>query len=146
MRIICSISGCDPEDPVISKHGYVFEKRLIEKAISETGQCPITGNALALEDLKRIIVSGEQKAIPIESSSLPELLSSFQAAWEELLTDSFKQKAQLDSVQEQLAQCLYEQEATTRIIAELERERDLALSEVARLQEELGQLHYRLSD
>ena len=146
MRIICSISGCDPEDPVISKDGYVFERRLIEKALAETGKCPITGNVLAPEDIKRIIVTSEQKAIPMDSSTLPELIRSFQAAWEELLLESFKQKGQLDSLQEELAQCLYEQEASTRIVAELERERDLALSEVARLQEELGQLHYRLSD
>ena len=142
MTLVCSISGYTPEEPVISKDGYIFERRLIEQVISETGRCPITRSDLSLNDLRPILQSNSNKAIPIDSASLPGIIQSLEQEWNRLMVDSYNIKAELHAVKEELATALYEQEATTRIVAQLTRERDEALHEVTRLQEELAQAHF----
>lgn len=50
-----SVSGEVPQEPVVSKaSGLLFEKRLIEKAIKDQGKCPVTGEALSVEDLLQV--------------------------------------------------------------------------------------------
>ena len=34
--------------------GLLFEKRLIEKSIKDQGKCPVTGEALSVEDLLQV--------------------------------------------------------------------------------------------
>lgn len=54
----CQISGEVPTDPVVAKpSGAVYERRLIEKYISENGTDPITGAKLELSDLITIKAS-----------------------------------------------------------------------------------------
>lgn len=50
----CAISGVVPAEPVVTKDGIVFEKRLIMKVISQNGTCPVTNKGLAAEDLIEI--------------------------------------------------------------------------------------------
>lgn len=46
------VSGETPQEPVLSvKTGHVYERRLIEKYITESGVCPITGQSLSVSDL-----------------------------------------------------------------------------------------------
>jgi pre-mRNA-processing factor 19 len=142
MTLVCSISGYTPEEPVISKDGYIFERRLIEQVIGETGKCPITHSNLSKDDIRPVMQSSNNKALPIDSASLPSMIQSFEQEWNRLMVDSFNVKAQLHSTKEELARALYEQEASTRLVAQLTRERDEALSEVNRLQEELAQIHF----
>ena len=145
MPVVCSISGFPPEDPVVSKHGYVFERRLIEQVITESGRCPVTGDSLSLDDIRPIVPNSQIKALPVDSATLPDLMRSFQDQWDRLMTDSFELKSQLDSAKEELAQSLYEREASMRLVAELTKERDTAMAEISRLQEELANLHYSTS-
>jgi pre-mRNA-processing factor 19 len=114
---------------VISKDGYLFERRLIERAIEETGTCPITGSPLRLQDLKPVTASSPNKAIPVDSSSISGLIEMFQKEWDRLLLEQYELKSQLNAVQEELAKTLYEQEAAVRTIARLTRERDEAISQ-----------------
>lgn len=144
MPVVCSISGYPPEDPVISRDGYIFERRLIEKVIRETGKCPVTGSQLNMEDLRPVLPTNGAKALPIDSVSLPDMIKAFESEWDRVFIESFSLKSQLDGLQEELAKALYEQEAAGRIIAQLTKERDTALTEVKRLQEELGDAHYNM--
>ncbi len=50
----CSISGVAPREPVLSKTGFIFERRLIEEHIQQTGQCPVTNQQLTENDLTDI--------------------------------------------------------------------------------------------
>jgi hypothetical protein len=51
----CTISGEVPEEPVVSKKsGHVYERRLIEKAIEQTGRCPATGLELSRDGARRL--------------------------------------------------------------------------------------------
>ena len=53
------VSGEVPQDPVVSKTtGHVYERRMIEKEIARTGQCPLTGTDISADDL--ISVKGYQ--------------------------------------------------------------------------------------
>lgn len=141
MALVCSISGYPPEDPVISRDGYIFERRLIEKVISDTGLCPITHTALSIADLRPVVSTASVSAMSVDSTSLPSLIHSFEKEWDRVLVESFELKAQLSSAQEDLAKALYEQEASHRLVADLQRERDQAFAEISRLQEELAQMH-----
>ena len=53
----CAISGVAPREPVLSKGGHIFERRLIEEHIHRTGTCPVTEEPLAEGDL--IEIKGE---------------------------------------------------------------------------------------
>jgi len=54
----CAISGEPPQDPVISaKSGHVYERRLVQKYISENGTDPVTGEKLEESDLVSIKAS-----------------------------------------------------------------------------------------
>jgi pre-mRNA-processing factor 19 len=50
----CSISGVAPREPVLSKTGFIFERRLIEEHLQQTGQCPVTNQPLTENDLTDI--------------------------------------------------------------------------------------------
>jgi pre-mRNA-processing factor 19 len=130
MVVVCSISGYPPEEPVISKDGYIFERRLIERIISETGHCPITNAPLSVEDLRPVHSSSPNTAVPVDSSSLPGLIEMLQKEWDRLLIESYELKSQLGAAKEELAKLVYENEAAVRTIARLTRERDQALSEL----------------
>ncbi|EGR33231.1 hypothetical protein IMG5_058510 [Ichthyophthirius multifiliis] len=48
----CSITGEQLTDPVISKKtGHIYERRIIEKYIEQSGTDPITNQQLTKEDL-----------------------------------------------------------------------------------------------
>jgi len=53
----CAISGEPPQDPVFSKSGHVFERRLILKYITDNGADPITGEKLDESDLVTVKAS-----------------------------------------------------------------------------------------
>ena len=49
------VSGEVPEVPVFSANtGDVYEKRLIDRYVSESGTCPVTGQTLSADDLQPI--------------------------------------------------------------------------------------------
>ncbi|KAJ6231131.1 pre-mRNA-processing factor 19 [Anaeramoeba flamelloides] len=52
--MFCSLSGEPAKDPVITKSGYIFERKLIEKYIESKGSCPVTQESLEKEDLVSI--------------------------------------------------------------------------------------------
>ena len=138
MSLVCAISGFPPEDPVVSRDGYIFERRLIEKVIADTGSCPITRSTLSHDDIKPVRSTNSVNAMPVSSTSLPSLIQSFEREWDRVLVESYNLKAKLHSAQEDLAKALYEQEASIRLVADLQRQRDQALDEIAKLQEELA--------
>jgi pre-mRNA-processing factor 19 len=52
MLFFCAISGEPPQDPVVSvKSGHVYERRLVQKYITENGTDPVTGEKLEESDL-----------------------------------------------------------------------------------------------
>jgi pre-mRNA-processing factor 19 len=122
---ICALSGNIIEVPVVSKTtGHVFERRLIEKHIDATGQCPITGDEMTRDSLLEIQVSKGEKPRTISGSSIPGVLTTLQNEWDGLMLETFNMKQQLDLTRQELSHSLYQHDASCRVIARLIRERD----------------------
>ncbi|KAL6548276.1 E3 ubiquitin-protein ligase prp19 [Orobanche gracilis] len=124
----CSISGEVPEEPVVSKgSGLLFERRLIERHISDYGKCPITGEPLAMDDIVPIKSGKIVKPRPVQAASIPGMLGMFQIVeWDGLMLSNFALEQQLHTARQELSHALYQHDAACRVIARLKKERDEA--------------------
>jgi pre-mRNA-processing factor 19 len=126
-KMLCAISGEAPREPVASrKSGNVFEKRLIEAHVAENHTDPVTGEDLAVEDL--IELKSPQVVTPRAPNltSIPALLSAFQNEWDAIVLETHTLKQQLAQTRQELSTALYQNDAATRVVARLSRERDEA--------------------
>ncbi|KAH7377881.1 WD40-repeat-containing domain protein [Pyrenochaeta sp. MPI-SDFR-AT-0127] len=125
--MLCAISGEAPREAVASrKSGNVFEKRLIEAHISEHHTDPVTGEDLAIEDLIELKSPQVVTPRPPNLTSIPALLSTFQNEWDAIVLETHTLKQQLAQTRQELSTALYQNDAATRVIARLSRERDEA--------------------
>lgn len=125
--MLCAISGEAPREPVASrKSGNVFEKRLIEAHIAENHTDPVTGEDLAVEDLIELKSPQVVTPRPPNLTSIPALLSIFQNEWDAIVLETHTLKQQLSQTRQELSTALYQNDAATRVIARLSRERDEA--------------------
>lgn len=74
--------------------------------------------------------TGVVKPRPVQATSIPGLLEIFQNEWDTLMLEAFAVKQQLETVRQELASSLYQQDAAARVIARLIKERDEARSYV----------------
>ncbi|KAF7456861.1 putative pre-mRNA-processing factor 19 [Cryptosporidium felis] len=140
MAFVCSISGAVPEDPVVSKTGYVFERRLIEEYIRCNNSCPVTKSELSLEDLVKVKSPDNLKPRLIRNASIPGILDSLRTEWDSLMLETFQLRSELEQTKAQLTHSLYQHDAACRVIARISRERDEALG---RLEEALKSVSER---
>ncbi|KAL1606236.1 hypothetical protein SLS60_003638 [Paraconiothyrium brasiliense] len=125
--MLCAISGEAPQSPVASrKSGNVFERRLIEAHIAEHHTDPVTGEDLSVEDLIELKSPRIVTPRPPNLTSIPSLLSAFQNEWDAIVLETFTLKQQLAQTRQELSTALYQNDAATRVIARLTRERDEA--------------------
>ena len=118
--MFCSISGNVPDQPVVSsKSGHLFEKKLVEKYVRETGKCPITGSELAPEDLLPVKANKAVKPRSAPSTSVPGLLGIFHDEWDALMLETHTLRQGLHSVRQELSHALYQHDAACRVIARL---------------------------
>eukprot|EP01138_Halocafeteria_seosinensis_P007972 gb/GECG01008145.1/.p1 GENE.gb/GECG01008145.1/~~gb/GECG01008145.1/.p1 ORF type:complete len:498 (+),score=68.19 gb/GECG01008145.1/:1-1494(+) len=133
--MFCSISGEVPQDPVLcSKSGHIYERRLIEKHIDETGTDPVTNEEVSLQDLIAVKSNKAVAPRPVEATSIPGMISQFQKEWDSVMLETYNLRQQLDHVRQELSQALYQHDASCRVIARLVRERDEARSALANAQ------------
>lgn len=136
----CAISGEPPQEPVLSlKSKKLYERRLILKYISENGADPITGDKLEEADL--IAIEADPAVVaprPPSHTSIPSLLHSLQNEWDALVLEVFTLKQQYNSTRQELSYALYAQDAASRVVARLIRERDAAREALANVQATIG--------
>ncbi|GAB4816362.1 hypothetical protein N2152v2_003408 [Parachlorella kessleri] len=131
-----AISGAVPEEPVVSKKtGHLYERRLIEKIIKETGRCPVTNEPLELDDLVPLKTNKAVKPRPTPATSIPGLLSLFQNEWDATMLELHQMRTSLGSVRQELSHALYQHDAACRVIARLMRERDAYRTQLEAAQE-----------
>ncbi|GJE85903.1 pre-mRNA-processing factor 19 [Phanerochaete sordida] len=136
----CSISGEPPQDPVVSsKSGHVYERKLIVKYITENGTDPITGEKLEESDLITVKANPKTAAPrPTNATSIPALLQTLQNEWDAAMLETFSLKQQNNNLRQELSVALYMQDAATRVVARLIRERDAAREALASVSATMG--------
>lgn len=139
MALICAITNEVPDQPVVSPvSGAVFEKRIIEKYISENGCDPINGKELKVEDLIDIKVPPVVKPKPPGATSIPATLKTMQDEWDALMLHTFTQRQQLQTARQELSHALYQHDAACRVIARLNKEVTAAREALATLKPQAG--------
>ena len=137
--------------------GQVYERRLIEKFISDNGTDPINQEPLSAEQLIEIKCSPLVKPKPPSATSIPAILKSLQDEWDAVMLHSFTLRQQLQvrhqdirtvvivvtdqakvccSVQtarQELSHALYQHDAACRVIARLNKELTAAREALATL-------------
>ncbi|KAL0572568.1 hypothetical protein V5O48_009388 [Marasmius crinis-equi] len=136
----CAISGLPPQEPVVStKSGKVYERRLIIKHIEANGTDPVSGDKLEESDLITIKASPESAAPrPPNQTSIPALLHTLQNEWDALVLETFALKQQYNATRQELSYALYAQDAASRVVARLIKERDAAREALASIQSTMG--------
>lgn len=145
--MFCTISGEPPQVPVVSKtSGGLFEKRLIVKYINENGTDPTTGEKLEeadLIDVKACKSSGTLSLVvfptaiifaapnsaaprPPTHTSIPALLQLLSNEWDAMTLSMYNLEQKYNATRQELSYALYSQDAASRVIARLIRERDSA--------------------
>ncbi|WWC66302.1 uncharacterized protein I206_100203 [Kwoniella pini CBS 10737] len=136
----CAISGSPPTAPVVSKtSGTVYEKALIERYIEENGTDPISGEPLTKEDL--VDVKAKPSTLPprpANQTSIPALLTALQSEYDAIMLESLEIKKAFQSSRQELANALYREDAATRVIARLMKERDEARQALSSIQSTIG--------
>jgi pre-mRNA-processing factor 19 len=121
----CALSGQPLVTPVVSvKSGHVFEKDLIMKHLSNTGQCPLTGADLSPQDLIPLTVPPLALPRPLVSTSIPGLLQLFHTEWDSVMLEVHQMRQSLESTRRELSQALYQHDAACRVIARLSKEKE----------------------
>lgn len=134
--LTCSLSNSPLVQPVVSlKTGHLFEKYLILKYISVYGKCPHTDVELTEKDL--LDVRDADTTIQKGQQSIPSLVEKVSKEFDSLLLEAHYLKERLRQTREELANSLYQQDASIRVIARLKRERDEARTEMADLIEKI---------
>ncbi|RXH78413.1 hypothetical protein DVH24_001931 [Malus domestica] len=107
----CALSGEVPEEPMVSKKsGLLFEKRLIERHISEYGKCPVTGEPLTADDIIPVQTGKIVRPRPAQAASIPGMLGMFQLEWDSLMLANFAMEKQLHTARQELSHALYQAE------------------------------------
>lgn len=123
--MLCSISGTVAKEPVVSKKsGHIFERKLIEKVIRDTGLCPVTNEILDVDDLVEVQGGNTQVSRPESACSVPGLLTLLQNEWDSAVLELYQTRKSLQETRQELSHALYQQDAATRVIARLIRERE----------------------
>lgn len=73
-----------------------------------------------------IIAPETVKPRPPKFSSVPSILSALQNEWDSVMLESFTLKQQYQQVRQELSHALYQNDAATRVIARMKKERDSA--------------------
>ena len=99
---------------------------MIEAHIAEHRTDPVTGEDLSVDDLIELKSPRVVAPRPPNLTSIPSLLSAFQNEWDSIVLETFTLKQQLAQTRQELSTALYQNDAATRVIARLTRERNEA--------------------
>lgn len=139
-KLLTIVSGKTAEDPVICrKSGAVYDRRLIEAYINAHGKDPISDEDITIEDLTSI--KGVPDFVPPQltsSSSIPNLLKTFQNEWDALALEVFSLRKQLHTARQELSSSLYHYDAAVRVAAKATEERDEAQRALKELSQAVG--------
>lgn len=120
---------------------HVFEKSLIVKQLSQTGQCPLTGVTMdPATDLLELKVSEQVAPKPLDSMSFPGMLKFLQEQWDTQMLEIYQLKANLERTRKELSHALYQHEAACSVICRLESEKEQLVAQLAQGQSKFDEI------
>lgn len=124
--MICNISGQPTLHPVVSpKSGKIFDKSLIIEYININGKDPITNEPLDSNELIELNQDTEiVTSRPLNTTSIPSLLSIFQNEFNSIVLENFELKKNLNDLRKELSISLYKYDSSIKVISKLMNERD----------------------
>jgi pre-mRNA-processing factor 19 len=141
----CKLTGVNLTKPVIDcVKGYVYQKEEIEKHIIKTGQCPVTGREMQLEDLVEIKPNKDLslKTSLHTSENVPVILQKINNEWENMMIYNFQLKKELEDLNKESSNMLYQHEASNLVICRLLKEKEEYLSKLNYIKSQVKELNY----
>jgi len=132
-KFVCSISGEECKDAVVTPSGHICERRLLLSKLVDTGGTdPFRPNVILNEsDLVTLqLPKDAYDNVPpprLETAtSFSQLLQLMQREHDALLLELYDTRKALEETRMELSQALYQTDAAVRVIARLSMERDQA--------------------
>ncbi|OWB75505.1 hypothetical protein B5S31_g5414 [[Candida] boidinii] len=127
--MICNISGQPTLNPVVSpKSRKIFDKSLIIEYININGKDPITNESLDINELIELNNNNTDtdtvNSRPLNTTSIPSLLSIFQNEFNSIILENFELKKNLNNLKKELSISLYKYDSSINVISKLIIERD----------------------
>ena len=112
----------------------MFERDTVLKHVEATGRCPVTGTEVTVQDFIDLQSNPAVKPRPMSSASIPGLIETFHTEWDSMVLEQQRLKKHMDQLRQELSHALYQNDAATRVIARLLKEREELRSELAQYQ------------
>jgi len=142
---VCKLSGVNLTKPVIDRvSGYAYQKDEIEKHIIKTGQCPVTGREMQLEDLIEI-KQNEDLSIKTNihtSENIPSILKKINNEWDNLMIYNFHLRKELEDLKKESSHLLYQHESANLVICRLLKEKEEYLNKLNYFKTQIKDLNY----
>lgn len=108
-NIVCSLTGLVPNDPVITPAGFIYDRRMIEQYLDQTGNmCPQTKEPLKREDLRTVKIPPHQLKFTIEyPNNVTNLLQVLSNDFDATMLEQYKTKEENIELKKELSTSLY---------------------------------------
>lgn len=147
----CKLSGVALTKPVIDKvNGFVYQKEEIEKHLIKTGQCPVTGREMKLEDLLdlkhnedlSLKTATNGSSLNSHVDTVPNILNKINSEYENIVIYNFHLRKELEDLDKESSHLLYQHEAANLVICRLLKEKEEYTQKLNQFRNQIKEINY----